>query len=781
MILKIESINGFGIFKNFDWNSSPEIKNFNLKNLFYGWNYSGKTTLSRIFSSLRDKKVHECYSKGNFKIQTENNTFESSNLANFPYNILVFNFDYIKDNLIFSFHKDSTTESNTIFFEVGENAIYETKISQLKKQIDIIGGSETVIGKKAKFLKDIEEFYSFDKPYSGKFTVLAKEIKDIHFLSLINFSKANLKPIISNIKENLKDFIIKDVKLLASLTEIVKVSEPKITLNNIQINTGYNQIIENTNQILSKVPDKKILYKILDVNTEAYLWVKKGREFNEPNKKCLFCNNLISEERIHFLNQYFNSEASLVREKINDLKQLIAQEVNNIMTLNLPSSSNDFNLGFNNEYKILKKQYDSILSSYKKHLKNIIKKIDDKENKSLHFVVAKILPFKIEALQILVEKINQLITKNNEFSSDFSDRIEIEREKYINHLVALFLNREKYAQKEKKYNNAIIQIEKLNKKIQLYEKEIKRYESLKESDEEGAEQYSYFIQSFLNRNDIEIRLDKKTKKFILLRNNENASNLSEGEKTAIAFSHFLVSIKALESKGKFQDYIIFIDDPICSLDGNHIFQINSLFKETFFSQIQDPGNPKQNMWKINCKQLFISTHNFEFFNLMKELPKGKNGFDYVKNEKKCKESRYFIERNHCESTILDIPSIFDDYQSEYHFLFSEIVKFNNDPNKNSSDKLLVMPNVLRRFVEMYTLTKYPSKDEVDERANIVFGKLKSKRILKPLNYFSHYNNIDRIGKQNELIADLPAACLSLIEFIKQEDKDHFTALNKAIV
>jgi hypothetical protein len=58
--------------------------------------------------------------------------------------------------------------------------------------------------------------------------------------------------------------------------------------------------------------------------------------------------------------------------------------------------------------------------------------------------------------------------------------------------------------------------------------------------------------------------------------------------------------------------------------------------------------------------------------------------------------------------------------------------------------------------------------------------LVSKRILKPLNYFSHYNNIDNIGKQNELIADLPVACSSLIEYIKTKDVNHFKALNNAI-
>lgn len=66
MITKIESIRNFGIYKNFTWSESPNIRDFNYKNLFYGWNYSGKTTLSRIFSSLRDKTIHESYDTGYF-------------------------------------------------------------------------------------------------------------------------------------------------------------------------------------------------------------------------------------------------------------------------------------------------------------------------------------------------------------------------------------------------------------------------------------------------------------------------------------------------------------------------------------------------------------------------------------------------------------------------------------------------------------------------------------------------------------------------------------------
>ncbi|MDR0866596.1 MAG: AAA family ATPase [Candidatus Symbiothrix sp.] len=237
-------------------------------------------------------------------------------------------------------------------------------------------------------------------------------------------------------------------------------------------------------------------------------------------------------------------------------------------------------------------------------------------------------------------------------------------------------------------------------------------------------------------------------------------------------------ISKIESINNFQDYIVFIDDPISSLDGNHIFQINSLLKETFFEQIPDTAQPTQLMWRMKCKQLFISTHNFEFFNLLKDLPK--SGGLTNRKESKNRESRYFVSRNKNGALVENLPSVYNDYQSEYQYLFSEIAKFNKSKNQNTYPQLFLLPNILRRFVEMYTLTKYPVADEVNIRADKVFGIEKSKRILKPLHYFSHFNNIDRIGKQSEFIVDVGTACKELLQYIQKKDKLHFEALQSII-
>ena len=449
------------------------------------------------------------------------------------------------------------------------------------------------------------------------------------------------------------------------------------------------------------------------------------------------------------------------------MKKLLLDEENSLKQVNFPSSSNDLNLGYTDEYINSKKELDKVFTNYKKHIKILATKLDLKLNKSLHVKIDEIREFYFSQITNKIAQLNNIIRSNNEFSKGFKHRIENERNIYKNHLIASFLKREKYLDKEKKYSTAIVQIEKLNGQVSDYEKQIQFNESKKVSDAEGALRYTYFIQSFLNRNDIEIVFEPISKKFLLLRSGENASNLSEGEKTAIAFSHFLVTIKALVSNGIFKDYIVFIDDPISSLDGNHIFQINSILKEMLFSN-DNPGGE----WKLKCLQLFFSTHNFEFFNLLRELPM----------DKPSKESKYYIERSFADNTtiIKELPAILDKYKSEYHYLFKEIYEFNKLKKPLRSDKLLLIPNTLRRFLEMYTLTKYPSDQNVDRRADKIFTPEISKRICKPFHYFSHLDNLDRIGKQSEYVTDIPVACRELIKHIKKKDKLHFEALEIAI-
>ena len=255
-------------------------------------------------------------------------------------------------------------------------------------------------------------------------------------------------------------------------------------------------------------------------------------------------------------------------------------------------------------------------------------------------------------------------------------------------------------------------------------------------------------------------------RFTLKRREELARNLSDGEKTAIAFSFFITELLSIDN---FKNSIIYIDDPISSLDNNHIFQVNALLKDFFFEIMDIDGN---NKLILKCKQLFISTHNFNFFNLLKELPKSKS----------VKKNYYQIRKiNSNNSTLESMDKALKNYNSEYHYLFSKLYEYHLLEDKSDYNSLMSIPNLVRRFVELYTYSRLPTNDStsVDNRATVLWGAENAKRILKVLNYFSHSNNIERMMSNSDLICDIEYAISDLVSLLKK-DSLHYNELLKSI-
>ncbi|TOB48616.1 AAA family ATPase, partial [Vibrio parahaemolyticus] len=86
--------------------------------------------------------------------------------------------------------------------------------------------------------------------------------------------------------------------------------------------------------------------------------------------------------------------------------------------------------------------------------------------------------------------------------------------------------------------------------------------------------------------------DAKAKGYKISRNGTGklANNLSEGEKTAIAFVYFVTKLK--EHDNDIKETIVVVDDPVSSFDSNHLFHSYSFLKKHC----------------ENAKQLFVMTH-----------------------------------------------------------------------------------------------------------------------------------------------------------------------------
>ena len=91
-MLKNIEIENFGSYQNF--NGLAENNYFKKMNIIYGANYSGKTTLSRIFALLKNKNDPENYLNPIFRIVFENEIIDSSNYKENSKDLLVGEFKH---------------------------------------------------------------------------------------------------------------------------------------------------------------------------------------------------------------------------------------------------------------------------------------------------------------------------------------------------------------------------------------------------------------------------------------------------------------------------------------------------------------------------------------------------------------------------------------------------------------------------------------------------------------------------------------------------------------
>ncbi len=759
MIKKILNIKNFGVYKNFSWGA--DMPDFKEKNIIYGWNYTGKTTLSRIFSSIKNKQLHLGFLDAEFKLLlTDNSELKHIDLATTTLSVEVFNSEYIKENLKW----DSDEDVNGISFDVGENVTIREEIEANLKKIENVNGNNTIRGKKDSHQTIINEFTEFE---TSKFSAEAKRIKNDIFNSLIEFDKRHFNAIKSSVISNLSSHVIKVETELSKIKSTALATNDRQLIDIIEFNSQQANIFETVKDILKAEPTKTDVISVLDANSDLYYWAKAGIPLHKSKSKCSFCDSNISPERIKELNNYFSNAAAKLRERISQCREVINREKGTLDAIKFPLSKNDFFDNNQDNYQLQLDSFGKIKGQYFDYLNYFITELDRKEKDNIfNSLKTKDLDPTIHTnLNKWIEETNTIIASHNNFINNFGSEQEAARTKLKKHQVSQFLIEEDYQTKELDKNYSERCIKRYNCYVEKVVSRNKTLEAQLKSIVAGQKELNDFIKKILNRDDIVIEVTNDDK-FILKRGNKIAEYLSEGEKTAISFAYFLVSLESLHRDNKLKDTIIFMDDPISSLDGNHIAQVYSLINSFFFRQNEDPAEPNK---FVNCfKQLFISTHNFELFSFLK---------DSNKINKKNTREYYYIKRiGKDESEMQRLPKSLRDYKSEYIYLFDIIYKFFEGGCQESDDKLILMPNAVRRFLEIYTLLKLPdSTDEVDARLKILIPEPHQ---LKTLHHFSHFTTFEKVTKHDELLMNLPEAVQELMTLLSQ-DPLHFESLKKA--
>lgn len=795
-IRKIEFIKNMAIFKNFNWNNSVRdsgnnVEKFKKINILYGRNYSGKTTLSRIFRALETGKISEKYDSPEFKLIFDDcSIVTEKSLTNHNNVVRVFNEDFVRENLRFINDEEQNINSFAI---LGEN---NTKIEQeIKKNENELGNLENKCGKLWALQEADKVYMEAEKRYSKKNNELEAKLRD----------KANNREY--GIKHN-KDYgeANYNVNKLKSDIKMV-IGDTNYSLSVEQRNEYLSLLREESKSIIPEIPILNLKYSTIELKAKELIekkvqvsnpiqellndailskWVRDGRDYHKGKReKCAFCGNELPKDLWDKLDKHFNKESEELRNSLNDLNNLINQEILQSQNL-LKVKKDNFYSNFKTDLESLETNFLSFSKSYYESLNSIKEQVERRIN-DIFMPYDFLSPQSVENdLNNVRDSFEDLRNKSNDFTASLSEKQFTVRQKLRLHNVYIFI-------KEIDYENEIRTIQDLDtcknnaqndKDIiqrdvdKLFEKIANLKAHLKD-ESKGADRVNYFLNNFFGNQYISLKAIEENPndvssgyRFEVTRDNTKAFLLSEGECSLIAFCYFMAKLEDIDTKDT--QPIIWIDDPISSLDENHIFFVFSLINSEIANlEIYDENGESKTRERF--KQLFISTHNLNFLKYLKRL-KGATK----------KESQYFsIIRMNQISDIKVMPKHLKEYVTEFNFLFHEIYKCAHDESScdENYNSYYNFGNNARKFLESFLYYKYPyvSSDNC-EKMKSFFGE-DSLAISLTNRITNEYSHLSGTVEKSIIPIDVPemkSLANFILKKIEEKDPDQYNSLLKSI-
>jgi wobble nucleotide-excising tRNase len=790
MFQKID-IQNFGLFNNYRWDDhvgkdlSSSI--FKKINIIYGRNYSGKTTLSRIFRWIEMGIPNERYINSQFLITDDNRNTISEKQLICPYKIRVYNTDFIKTNLGWLY--DNENGEIKPFTLLGSDNILAAKRIE---EIDIeLGSIEKQTGLYSELEKQKEKYATIEKSIKVRREkleqCLQKQANQIikpnpnYVQQGTNYIVTNIKKEIVEIKKNPQKYLLDEKTILLHKTVIEETEKSHI--NDIYIKVpNYEEAFNNVKLLI----EKKITLSetIQELVTDSLLqkWVDNGRTYHRNKlNRCAFCGGTITADRWEKIDAHFSKESEELKKAIENEKSVLEKSKNyleNYMeTEKIVKES--YYASFFIEFEELKKKWDDIVNKYSKLMTKLLEKLQERYDDIFNQKNIERMDDISNDIENLVKLFNLLAKRNNEKTTTIDKDKNNSRKLLRDSENARFLLEINYNEEEKMLQNEEeklslpkMNIDDLERKITNMEEEKKKKELELNDEGEAAKKVTNHLLNFFGHDGLSLKPemsdeDKPKTKFIVKRGDENAYNLSEGECSLISFCYFIAKMEDELNGTDHEKLIIYIDDPVSSLDNNHIFFMFSLI-ETVIAKDK------------KYAQLFISTHNLDFLKYIKRLtvPQDDNKRELinhfiVEKRKKGSDYRCFLSK---------MPPYLRDYVTEYNFLFKEIYNIAEPFTKGERTKyfennftlLYNLPNNMRRFLECYLFYRFPNTDHPLKNLGKIFNDNIPALVNRVINEYSHLT----WGDRGTLVMDISEAETVAKEIIKvvMEDIEHFEAL-----
>ena len=749
-IHRIKRLRNCRVFRDYTWPN--DLTAFAKFNVVYGWNGSGKTTISRIFRDLEHRRAT---TSGDVMLQMDGQDVRGVDFPDTSVPIRVFNRDFVTENVLSTRGGDYPP-----ILILGRQNIENQKWLDVFKLT--LTSAESSLQRAKADLEDAE--HTLDRHCITVGGVVRELLRGPGNNPYNNFDKADYRRLAQSIDSigNASNHKLEDSVREGLLSQYR--SSPKPEIDKIKFEEpDYALLRKKAEELASTTLISETIQSLKD-NAELSEWVRLGLNFHKKDdaEKCLFCEQDLPPQRISALEQHFNAQYEKLMISLSESARDIELFSQSLADLD----SEIPNRAQVNDH--LGEEFDKSLSGFneyrdqaKAHLGSLARVLSDKRKQPFSSISMDPVDLKLPDSCAMVQ-FNETIKRHNEACQHHAANADDAGKKLATGSVVECLdefNELSFKVKSSKTAATFANSQKseIEDAIDLLEAEIIEHKR-------PAEEFNDDLSKYIGHK--ELCLEVEDKGYILTRNGVPASQLSEGETTAIGLLYFLKTLT--DHRFDIANGIVMLDDPVSSLDANSLFLAFGFIQE----RTRDAG------------QLFVLTHNFTFFRQVR------NWFHRIKgqNKKNIDDRPAHFYMLNCQSDeygrysgIQALDPLLERYESDYHYLFSCVVRSVSCPNP-SLELNYLLPNIARRLLEAFLAFRQPDipGDLWKKMQNVNFDPAKKIQILRFVHTYSHNDTVVEPDHDLSLLGEAHTVLSGLLDLMREEDPRHFKGMMKLL-
>jgi wobble nucleotide-excising tRNase len=744
LITKIARLKHPGVLRDFTW--PADLPSFGRFNLIYGWNGSGKTTLSRVFRAIEQRVA--C-SSGEVTLLIDGHHVTGQDFPKTTVPVRVFNRDFVNENVF----PVSGGEVPPIFV-VGKESV------EKQKEVDRLKLERTA--KEITLQQARSAHQQAEREFNQHCVDRARVIKDTLRVpgpgSYNDYNKANYRTRAEQmaaagdgLSHRLAD-ADRDSLLIQHRANV----RPKVASVSYRFPL-LQQLHGETAGLLSATVTSAAIESLKD-DPALSDWVRHGLGLHKKRAAatCLFCEQSLPGARLSALESHFSAEYDRFIERIDRQRANFNKILEEVKGLRLPDRMALYD-DLSAEYESRRARFLEALERVSGFVGDLLGALEEKKNQ----------PFKSIPLEVAIptidenttSRLNEVIARHNAVCDDFQGRTTNARDRLALDLIAQSLD--DYSRLAAAVKAALDAIGPLEQDVKRLVDDIGRLEREIVEHRQPAEELNEDLRKYLGHD--EFKLQVKETGYQLLRHSHPAEALSEGERTALALLYFLKSLR--DRRFDLRHGVVVLDDPVSSLDANALYLAFGFIRY----RTQEAG------------QLLVLTHNFTFFRQVR------NWFHHQKGQNKKDINQrparfYMLDRVHGSNarctTLRALDPLLEQYESEYHYLFACVHRAANAKGETELEQNYGLPNVARRLLEMFLAFRRPQiAGELGQKLkDVSFEEAKKVRIVRFVHTHSHGDTVGEPEHDPSLLGEARAVLADLLELIKSEDAQHFTAM-----